>query len=79
MVEHYRGLWGCYVLEKTDSGESVQLTELELIHQKDQRVFVRGAIQAGDNIVVSGVHRLVANQSVRSVILESHLAQSENH
>jgi multidrug efflux pump subunit AcrA (membrane-fusion protein) len=43
----------------------VQPKAVEILHQESDRVLVQGALQGGDRIVASGVHRLVPGQLVR--------------
>jgi len=67
MVETYRGLWGCYVAESDEAGSAIaisRLRELEILHQEGELAFVRGGLQPGEQVIVSGVHRLVSDQKV---------------
>jgi RND family efflux transporter MFP subunit len=68
LTQGSRGLWSAYALESgPDAGANVRLAvrPLELIHQDGDRVFVRGALAAGDRLVAAGVHRVVPGQLVR--------------
>lgn len=71
LTESYRGLWGCYVAEPTrltsDSNAShrLRLRELEVLYQTASRAFVRGSLRDGEQVVIDGTQRLVANQRVR--------------
>jgi hypothetical protein len=38
---------------------------VDLIHQEADRVFVRGSLRSGDQVVSDGLQRLVPNQWVR--------------
>jgi multidrug efflux pump subunit AcrA (membrane-fusion protein) len=63
-----RGLWNAYVLTPAEEGEGgyqVQPQAVEILHQEESRVLVRGTLQPGDRIVASGTHRLVPGQRVR--------------
>lgn len=64
-----RGLWSCLALVATGSGlQQAWHTErrpVEVLYTENQRVFVRGVLQAGERVVKSGVQRLVAGQQVR--------------
>jgi multidrug efflux pump subunit AcrA (membrane-fusion protein) len=68
MIETYRGLWGCYVAQH-DDGNSVnavsRLRTLEVLHREGDLAYVRGELQRGEEVIVSGVHRLVQDQNVR--------------
>ena len=68
LTQGSRGLWSACALESgPDAGANVRLAvrPLELIHQDDDRVYVRGALAAGDRLVAAGVHRVVPGQLVR--------------
>ena len=61
-----RGLWICYAVVPVSDGKwrEVQQHAVEILHQQDDRAFVRGTLQADDRIVASGTHRLVPGQRV---------------
>ncbi|MBD0337648.1 MAG: efflux transporter periplasmic adaptor subunit, partial [Cyanobacteria bacterium Co-bin13] len=68
LTQGIRGLWNCYVLTPAEEGEGVyqvQPQAVEILHQEDSRVLVRGTLQPGDRIVASGTHRLVPGQRVQ--------------
>lgn len=76
LVKGLRGLWSCYVLESTEESQAAtgrdkafRLKEqtVEILHQDDERVLVRGTLTAGDLVVTDGVHRLVPGQLVRRI------------
>jgi RND family efflux transporter MFP subunit len=64
-----RGLWSCFVLVPDTEGDAAGLrTEhrlVEILHTENDRVFVRGLLQAGERVVKTGTHRLVAGQRVQ--------------
>jgi RND family efflux transporter MFP subunit len=69
LTESVRGLWATYALEPTGT-EDVYLVarrQLEILHQSGDRLFVRGAVQDGEQIVQGGLHRIVPGQRVRPV------------
>ena len=75
LTESARGLWACYVAEPVQPAAAPaqathQLTrrQLELVYQDEQRVFVRGTLNADDLVVVSGLQRLVPHQHVQVTI-----------
>ncbi|MEM9576576.1 MAG: efflux RND transporter periplasmic adaptor subunit [Pseudomonadota bacterium] len=45
--------------------DKLQRAAVEVLHVDGARAFVRGTLQPGDPIVVSGAHRVVAGQTVR--------------
>ena len=75
LAEGERGLWSVYVTEPVRDIEAapgltathrVARRTVDLIHQEADRVYVRGAITRQDRIVVTGLHRIVPGQSVRT-------------
>jgi RND family efflux transporter MFP subunit len=69
LTESVRGLWASYALEPTDVVDVylVARRQLEILHQSGDRLFVRGAVQDGEQIILSGLHRIVPGQRVRPV------------
>lgn len=68
LSENSRGLWSCFVVvEDADSetGRAVELRELELVHARTDRVYVRGSLAQGEMVVFEGAHRLVQGLPVR--------------
>ncbi|MBE9062123.1 efflux RND transporter periplasmic adaptor subunit [cf. Phormidesmis sp. LEGE 11477] len=72
LTQGIRGLWTCYVVVSADSSLIVEQRSVEIIQQEtigmdsdaSTRVLVRGTLQPGDQVVTSGVHRLVPEQAV---------------
>ncbi|NEO25716.1 MAG: efflux RND transporter periplasmic adaptor subunit [Kamptonema sp. SIO4C4] len=70
LTEGVRGLWTCYILTPSPENPEVyqlQQQSVEIIHEQGDRVLVQGTIQPGDQLVATGVHRLVPSQKVRPV------------
>ncbi|OKH19898.1 efflux transporter periplasmic adaptor subunit [Hydrococcus rivularis NIES-593] len=72
LVKGTRGLWSCYVLSepvKSEDGNTflVERRDVEVLHTQSDRVLVRGTLQSGDRVILSGTHRLVPGQLVRSL------------
>lgn len=64
-----RGLWSCYVLGEAVSVDGskafeIEQQRIEILHTEGDRVFVRGTLQAGDRIILNGIHRLTPGQLV---------------
>ena len=74
LVRGVRGLWSCYVLGKSENVAAdpkkafpVEQRDVEVLHTKSDRVFVRGTLQNSDQVIINGNHRLVSGQLVRPV------------
>lgn len=72
MTESARGLWAAYALvplaeAESETGDVWQLErrQLELVDESADRVYVRGALHSGEQIVAAGLHRLAPGQRVR--------------
>ncbi len=70
LIEGRRGLWDCFVAEPLDgpSGSSklyrVSRREVEVLHPRENHVFVRGTLRPGEPVIVDGTHRIVPGQQV---------------
>ena len=79
LTQGIRGLWTSYVLvpeaSEDDTGNAPMVIEqrsVEVVHQESvdgegtpgTRALVRGTLQPGEQVVVSGIHRLVPGQRV---------------
>ncbi|ANM31074.1 hypothetical protein ABI59_18080 [Acidobacteria bacterium Mor1] len=69
LTESSRGLWSCFVAVPVadDNGATHQLArrELVLLHQEQDRVYVRGTLETGDLVVGEGLQRLAPGLPVR--------------
>ena len=74
LTEARRGLWGVYVLSVPEgpapaglaASHRVQRQLVEVLYQDGDRVYLQGTLNAGDRVVVDGVHRIVPGQWVRT-------------
>jgi hypothetical protein len=86
LTESARGLWAAYALVQLADTETklsepevwqLERRQLELVDEFEDRVYVRGALSPGDQIVASGLHRLAPGQRVRpSVTHDEALTQN---
>ena len=71
LVAGERGLWSAYVLDAPE-GEAannlfeVARREVEVLYAEEDRSFVRGLLQPGDDVITGGTHRLVPGQLVQN-------------
>ncbi len=76
LAEGERGVWTHYVAVPLAAGDSVvkssqeathviEARPVEVLHEQADRVYVRGAIDGGERVVVEGLHRIVPGQRVR--------------
>ena len=62
-----RGLWSCYVAEPRDGVDGKHWTSrrhVEVLHATTDRVYVRGTLRSGEQVITGGVHRVVPGQPV---------------
>jgi multidrug efflux pump subunit AcrA (membrane-fusion protein) len=66
LVKSARGLWAVYALCGTDRRGLAQLErrDVEILHVQPDRVFVRGLLASGEQLVARGAHRVAPNQLV---------------
>ena len=67
LVKSDRGLWSSYALVETEDKQNYRAERryLELLETQGDRVLVKGTIQAGDEIITDGTHRIIPDQIVR--------------
>ncbi len=65
LTESSRGTWAVYVAEPGTSEASIlSRRQVELLHLLGEKVYVRGTLSAGEQVVKEGLHRLVPGQRV---------------
>lgn len=66
LLESQRGLWSVYVVgRETAAGlTTARRQDVEALHTDSDRVLVRGTLRTGDQIITSGVHRIVPGQAI---------------
>lgn len=70
LQEAERGLWSVFVAEPLTSRPGGQIAVLkrhpvELVHAELKKGFVRGAVRDGDQVVTTGLNRLISGQTVK--------------
>jgi RND family efflux transporter MFP subunit len=81
LTEGSRGLWATYVavpdFDSEHADHRLDRRPVEVLYQTGDRVYVRGALRAGETVVQDGVHRLVPGQLVQLAAPPSTLAHLE--
>ncbi len=68
LTESSRGIWAVYVAEPGAGGVStLSRRQVELLHLVGEEVYVKGTLEAGDQVVSAGLHRLVPGQRVTTI------------
>ena len=75
IVRGVRGLWSCYVLgepvdleySSTKKAFRVEQKLLEVLQTQGDRVLVRGTLQPGEQVIVTGTHRITPEQLVHPI------------
>jgi len=65
LTESSRGLWAAYVVEPDT--EEITRRQLQILHETTDRVFVLGALNPGDQVVTSGLQKLVPGLRVTAI------------
>lgn len=69
LTESRRGLWACYVAKPKSDEEGVSQLErrqVEVLYATTNHVYIRGAVNPGEQIVSAGLHKLTPGQHVAS-------------
>jgi len=66
LTQGFRGLWTVYTVKSGDDGPVVAREAVEVLHTETDRAFVRGTLEAGDQVIATGLQRVVPGQRVRS-------------
>lgn len=66
LTEGRKGIWSVYTVVDREGEQRVMREAVEVIHVENERAYVRGTLQDGQRIVVSGVNRVVPGQQVRA-------------
>lgn len=62
------GLWSVYVSQSEEDGTTTVAGRIvEVLHTDAERSLVRGTLQAGDQVITSGTHRIVPDQAITVV------------
>ncbi len=66
LTETRRGLWGVYVVDRETPSEPLRAErrQVSILHIQENRVFVQGALQEGEQLMVAGLHKITPGQSV---------------
>ncbi|MCP4243287.1 MAG: HlyD family efflux transporter periplasmic adaptor subunit [bacterium] len=67
LTEGVRGMWTGFVVVEKEGKTHVQPVDLEVLHTLPDAAVVRGALKAGDRLLIDGVDRVVGGQQVRIV------------
>ena len=74
LTESTRGLWAAFVAIPSESSKpnAFQLSrrDIEMLHQYEDYVFVRGAIKEKDLVLASGMHKVAPGQKVEAVSVQ---------
>lgn len=62
-----RGLWTLFVIDRSSGVQIIQPRSVYVEYMEQDRAFVSGAVQQGELLVLSGLHRLTPNQTVQNV------------
>ncbi|MCL1077070.1 efflux RND transporter periplasmic adaptor subunit [Parashewanella spongiae] len=67
LTDGVRGLWNVYALFPTKNDTyKVERRDIEILYITGEQAFITGALSDGEQIVSSGIHKLVSNQRVRT-------------
>lgn len=64
LSEGQKGLWSVFVAENKDEETVVTRRSIEILHTKNEKVFVRGGIKSGDLVILNGANRIIPGQNI---------------
>ena len=64
LTEGLRGMWTVYSVERDGDTGVVRREAVEVLHAETDRAFVRGTLEASDEVISNGLHRVVPGQRV---------------
>ena len=79
LTEGNRGLWNVLAITAGERGFSTRRESVEVVETNGTRVFVRGTLVDGDQIVASGVHKLSSGLLVEPVAWQGTNTLREGH
>lgn len=68
LTESHHGLWNCYVARPVDGEKEtgrVEARQVEILHTETDQVYVRGAVEPNEFVIIDGLQRIVPGQDVR--------------
>ncbi len=65
LTDGLRGTWNVYVLTQVGQTKVVESRSVQVLYSDNSRVFVEGALMSGDEVVISGLHKVVPGQAVQ--------------
>lgn len=64
LTEGLRGMWTVYSVKSDGDAGIVRREAVEVLHAETDRAFVRGTLEPADQIIATGLHRVVPGQRV---------------
>jgi membrane fusion protein, multidrug efflux system len=65
LTEGRRGMWSIYALAPAGDRFVLEPLPVEVLHSEGDRVYLRGAVEDGQHVLTTGVHRVAPGQPVR--------------
>lgn len=65
LTEGRRGMWSVYALTPSGDHYVLEPRPVEILHSEGDRVYLRGAVEDGQYILTTGVHRVAPGQPVQ--------------
>ncbi len=79
LTQGLRGLWSLYVVDGDGAGPArVRREEVHVLYAETDQAYVRGTLEDGDRIVMTGLHRVVPGQLV-SATPAAHRVERQLH
>ncbi|MCG3887320.1 efflux RND transporter periplasmic adaptor subunit [Photobacterium leiognathi] len=64
LTDGIRGTWNIFAVTENGAGPEVERRSVQLLYAANDKAFIQGAVQNGEQIIANGLHRLVPGQIV---------------
>ncbi|WP_019612865.1 efflux RND transporter periplasmic adaptor subunit [Psychromonas ossibalaenae] len=64
LIDGMRGTWNIFTLNTVDNHKIVERRSVQVLFANSQSVYVQGALSNGDEVIMTGLHKVVPGQSV---------------
>lgn len=77
ITDGVRGRWNVYTLTPSEQNDfQIERRDIEILYTQQDKVFIKGPINAGEQIIARGLHKLVVGQNVLLANQTTHSAKA---
>ncbi|MBW3695839.1 efflux RND transporter periplasmic adaptor subunit [Vibrio sp. T187] len=68
LIDGIRGTWNVYSLAPVDDHKSVERRVVQVLFANNDSVYVKGGLESGDQVITTGLHKVVPGQPVQVAV-----------